>query len=152
MGADQTQDRTPHKDAGRGGVWLEEHRFAEAGSFEWYLWLAKSGACHWLMDFLIGRVQVVGHEERARLALDFPEVVAALEAPDWCKATVGRAEEREGERVLVIGPGDLSITEVRPVGEGCFVQLDSSVVAFLFGEGTERVAIRRVEPEPEQGD
>ena len=133
MGADQKQDRTPHKAEGRGGVWLEEHRFAEAGSFEWYLWLAKSGACHWLMDFLIGRVQVVGHEERARLALDFPAVVAALEAPDWCKAPAPREHavvlkrvgvlivSEEGGPVLVLAeldPGTYSVT-VRPKpGEG----------------------------------
>jgi len=109
MGADQKQDRTAHKDEGRGGVWLEEGRFAEAGSFEWYLRLKGNGMCHPLMSLLIGEVQKADDEQRARLALDFPDVVAALEAPDWCKAPRGRAETAE--------PGGRHISQATIIGQ-----------------------------------
>jgi len=87
---EQKQSRTPHSDRGRRGVWLEDKRFAEEGSFEYLLWLKSERMCHSLMSVLINLVQKVDHEGRARLALDFPDVVAALEAPDWYKAPHGR--------------------------------------------------------------
>ena len=106
MGADQKQDRTPHKREGRGGVWLEEGRFAEPGSFEWYLWLRHEEICSRHMSALIYLVQKANHEERALLALDFPAVVAALEAPDWYKAPVGREQE-----VALKAPAVLIVSE-----------------------------------------
>jgi len=102
MGADQTQrSRTPVTQDGRGGVWLEEDRFAEAGSFEHLLWLQAEAMCHRLLARVINEVQATDHEERARLSLDFPEVVAAFELEDWYKAPVGaEAWKRDGERLV----------------------------------------------------
>ena len=86
----KAQGRAPATHEGRGGVWLEDSRFAEAGSFEYLLWLKSEGMCHPLLSLLIDTVQKASHEERAVLAVDFPDVVAALEAPDWYKAPTRR--------------------------------------------------------------
>lgn len=117
MGADQKQEsRTPATQEGRGGVWLKDGRLAETGSFKWYLALNDLRLCHPLMGLLIELVQTADDEQRARLALDFPDVVAALEMGDWYKAPAGRAEawKQDAERLASIIP--VAVTELRCLG------------------------------------
>ncbi len=84
----QEQSRTPDIHMGRGGVWLPEGCFAEEESFEWYLWLRRQKMCDPALGRVIFQLQKANHEERERLARDFPRLVAAIEAPDWCRAPV----------------------------------------------------------------